>query len=764
MKKRTVCPKNNKYYIMKSTGGLNGAVKGKPTQAGANVLDNCVGYANGRYNEIWNDPELTGVAKAFHAQLVCNAENFIESAKKQGLKISSVPVLGGIMVWQKGRTLSDGDGAGHVAVVEQINADGSIITSESGWNSWAFKLVTRTNANGRWGQTSAYKFRGCIINPSIGDDEKAEDQPLVVDGIGGGMTVRFTQRFFNKYEDGVLSGQNRAQSKYYPALRAVEYGKGGSPTVKAMQKWLGAGADGVWGKETSMALQRFLKKEGLYSGKIDGICGAGTMKGWQTFLNKQFFPSGGGGDKKSSLPSDTVVDISDFQDPPIDWNAAKADGVKGVIVRCGYRGAEKGTLNVDKHFFEHIKAAYAAEVKVGIYMFTEGINAAEGREEADYAIQKLKEAGVPISYPIGVDTEKVNVKNERARNLTKAQRTEVIKALCERIKEHGYEPMIYASTSWLNNKLDMSKLPFMVWCAQYNSVCEYKGKYVMWQYTSEGKIAGYNGRIDMNHCYLPDDYSPVIQPPVEKKGYEGAYPNIYATAEKLVAEAKRICYPKGTDSDVYAYKGGSAKEECKEDLNKAYPNRKSWGKAARLGCSCDVLIGIILRITGLSPKYPRGLSGQYDYAAPSGCDRLVYKDANPYTKSKDNDIIIYTKDKKGETGHACFRAEGVLFQANHEKWYGHITSAEGMKEKLNVKRPKVIIYRPRPYLSKGDISDEVTKLQKYLNWFGGYGLTEDRAFGTKTLEAVKDMQTKLGVTADGMVGKDTLDAMQSYKR
>lgn len=470
-----------------------------------------------------------------------------------------------------------------------------------------------------------------------------------------------------------------------------------------------------------------------------------------------------------------VIDVSYVQ-TSVDWKKVKAAGIKGAIIRCGFRGAENPRLFEDDMFEKHIKGAHDAGLPIGIYMFTEAINAEEGKVEAQYAISQWKKFGYPLSFPIAVDTENVfwyETKNGkkvkcsgRANSgvLSKAKRTEAIKAFCEEVKRQGYEPMIYASLTWFKDELDMSKLPYKVWVAQYNSTCDYKGSYVMWQYTSEGKIAGYNGRIDMNHCYLPDDYSPVIQPPVEKKGYEGAYPNIYATAEKLIAEAKRICYPKGTDSDVYAYKGGSAKEECKEDLDKAYPNRKSWGKAARLGCSCDVLIGIILRITGLSPKYPRGLSGQYDYAAPSGCDRLVYKEANPYTKSKDNDIIIYTKDKKGETGHACFRAEGVLFQANHEKWYGHITSAEGMEEKLNVKRPKVIIYRPRPYLSKGDISDEVTKLQKYLNWFGGYGLTEDGNFGAKTLDAVKDMQTKLGIAADGMVGKDTLDAMQSYKR
>ena len=43
---RTSCPNNNKYYIRQANGGYNGAVQGNPTKAGANVLSNCVGYAN----------------------------------------------------------------------------------------------------------------------------------------------------------------------------------------------------------------------------------------------------------------------------------------------------------------------------------------------------------------------------------------------------------------------------------------------------------------------------------------------------------------------------------------------------------------------------------------------------------------------------------------------------------------------------------------------------------------------------------------------
>lgn len=279
MKQRTSTPKNSKYYITRGSGGLNGAIEGKPTQKGANVLDNCVGFANGRFNESINDPELKGIVKAFKYQLVCDAEDFIESAKRQGLKISRTPVEGGIMVWQKGSTLSPHDGAGHVAFVEAVYDDGTILTSESGWLSWAFKLVRRDNKNGRWGQNSAYKFRGCIINPSIANPKVVPAPPLTVDGIGGPDTIRALQHFVGTPEDGEISGQLKKLAKYHPAIEAVRYGSGGSACVKALQKWLGITADGQWGKATSKALQYCIGVDD------DGIFGPASVRALQKFLN-----------------------------------------------------------------------------------------------------------------------------------------------------------------------------------------------------------------------------------------------------------------------------------------------------------------------------------------------------------------------------------------------------------------------------------------------------------------------------------------------
>jgi surface antigen/cell wall-associated NlpC family hydrolase len=232
-----------------------------------------VGYAGSRFNE------LIGKGRQVYT-LTCNAENFIESAKSQGLKISSTPIQGGIMVWQKGKTLGGGDGAGHVAVVEEVYSDGTILTSESGYNAWAFKTIRRSNSNGRWGQASAYKFRGCIINPAVTDAKVVPAPKLSVDGIGGANTVRAMQKFFGTPQDGVISGQVKALNIYYPSLKAVEYGKGGSTCVKNLQRWLGVTQDGVIGQGTVKAWQKELGVQ------ADGIFGSESMKAWQRYLNE----------------------------------------------------------------------------------------------------------------------------------------------------------------------------------------------------------------------------------------------------------------------------------------------------------------------------------------------------------------------------------------------------------------------------------------------------------------------------------------------
>lgn len=68
------------------------------------------------------------------------------------------------------------------------------------------------------------------------------------------------------------------------------------------------------------------------------------------------------------------------------------------------------------------------------------------------------------------------------------------------------------------------------------------------------------------------------------------------------------------------------------------------------------------------------------------------------------------------------------------------------------------------YLRKGDKGSNVKKLQQFLNWCIGAGLSTDGDFGKKTEEAVKTFQKKYGLTIDGYFGKASLKKAKSIKK
>lgn len=176
---------SNKEFVRVDKGGWSRCVKGNPTDGACDVLSNCVGYACGRFNEIYN--EIMGTTGMKYYALNCNAEDFVERAKEwyPELQFSDKPQPGAIICWRKGEIGVHSDGAGHVAVVEEVIDDNTIKTSESAYGGTAFYVSTRNNDNGRWGIGSAYSFRTFILNPAVTmvepvDRDKSKDQIEVV--------------------------------------------------------------------------------------------------------------------------------------------------------------------------------------------------------------------------------------------------------------------------------------------------------------------------------------------------------------------------------------------------------------------------------------------------------------------------------------------------------------------------------------------------------------------------------------------------------
>ena len=128
------------------------------------------------------------------------------------------------------------------------------------------------------------KYYGVAFN------NNSKEKVLEEDGLWGRDTTKYTQKFFGTPQDSIVSNQLNSCKKYLPNMLATSWefeniAKGGSVMVKKLQFLVGANPDGYAGIDTIMKLQVFLRNLGLYTGKIDGIAGYGTVIGWQKYIN-----------------------------------------------------------------------------------------------------------------------------------------------------------------------------------------------------------------------------------------------------------------------------------------------------------------------------------------------------------------------------------------------------------------------------------------------------------------------------------------------
>ena len=195
------------------------------------------------------------------------------------------------------------------------------------------------------------------------------------------------------------------------------------------------------------------------------------------------------------------VDVSEHQGE-IDWQAVAEAGIDFAIIRIGGRLMQSGTIFEDKYFRANLEGAKAAGLKVGVYFFSQALNAQEGLEEAEFVLGLLD--GVELDYPVVCDWEYLGGNTARTYGVEPAEITAGIDAFCARVEEAGYRGMLYFNAYCGYIKMDLRELTdYDFWYAQYSDVPSYRYHFQMWQYSSSGQVDGIDSDVDLNISFVP---------------------------------------------------------------------------------------------------------------------------------------------------------------------------------------------------------------------------------------------------------------------
>ena len=159
---------SDKHWIHISCGGYNKCI----LISGNSCLPNCVGYAWGRFLEEGGitDCKLSrGNARDWY--------NY-----NDGYKRGQTPKLGAVICFG-----GSGNVYGHVAVVEEIRSDGTIVTSNSGYGGPRFYLETLKPP---YRVSYAGAFQGFIYNPYIDDEPSPSPSPSDKYKVGDKVVIK----------------------------------------------------------------------------------------------------------------------------------------------------------------------------------------------------------------------------------------------------------------------------------------------------------------------------------------------------------------------------------------------------------------------------------------------------------------------------------------------------------------------------------------------------------------------------------------------
>lgn len=223
------------------------------------------------------------------------------------------------------------------------------------------------------------------------------------------------------------------------------------------------------------------------------------------------------------------IDVSRYQGN-IDWNTVSASGIRYSFVRVG-----STRYGVDSMFDRNMRAANAAGVQTGVYIYSYAQNATEAAAEAMFVLSAI--ANYTVSMPVVIDIE-----DSCQASLPPQTLSEIANTFCAVIESAGYYPMVYASKYWFTNKI--GPVAYDKWVAQYNTACAIEDA-AFWQATASGAVAGVGGAVDIDYQYKDLSTSIIPYGFLYRKGFYYFYENYKMKTNSFVSYNGGMYYVDG---------------------------------------------------------------------------------------------------------------------------------------------------------------------------------------------------------------------------
>ena len=245
-----------------------------------------------------------------------------------------------------------------------------------------------------------------------------------------------------------------------------------------------------------------------------------------------------------------IIDVSEHQGR-IDWTTVKPH-INGVIIRCGY--GDDDTAQDDKYWTYNVAECERLKIPYGVYLYSYADSDAHIKSEIAHVKRLLK--GHKPQYPVYIDLEESG---------NGSFAVKAANAFCPAITLAGYRAGVYTFESFYNEFM-RGWAKYTLWVAKYgindgaaHTKPQIGVNFDAWQFTSNARIGGYDGRLDASYFYR--NFTDGEKKPDADKSSNGKVTDVLKIARSQlgVTNGRKYgaWYEKNIDKDIYNYDFGA---------------------------------------------------------------------------------------------------------------------------------------------------------------------------------------------------------------